>query len=334
MKITNTENETIFDLKYTLLVFQTYNEEFFKSKGIDATVSIVMDKEELMKGGGSHKIDMSREDKVTSVPYAYFEGFAKYIVKLITGSVNEGYSAFVEVFKRMPVLSNYIKKEPIKIPSLPGSRPTEEEKKEPEPEPDPAPEPEPEPEPAPEPAPEPEPEPEPEQEPEPEPAKIPEAVMEEKAEVKKEPEQIVPPVIEEEEVPPVTEPEMEKISEKQPEAEAKPTPIPEAPKQEDVQLTPMPEEVKQTLLMPSDTKILRIKVMTTDVREINTDELFYPKLERSLKLGIFGKEFSIAGKNVIIGEESIMCMDPVLLKKIYGTMVYKIITDGECKPLL
>jgi hypothetical protein len=49
---------------------------------------------------------------------------------------------------------------------------------------------------------------------------------------------------------------------------------------------------------------------------------------------VLGKEFSIEGKNVIIGEESIMCMNPDMLKKIYGTKIYKLITDGECKKLI
>jgi len=107
IKISESEEGTIFEIDYNEENLRIYTDDYFKNRGIEATITLVMDKNEFMKGGNVFFED-NEEEKTLTIPYRYFYYRAKYL----TGSTKENdnssdnksknSSIFVDFFKGLP----------------------------------------------------------------------------------------------------------------------------------------------------------------------------------------------------------------------------------------
>jgi len=116
IKISESEEGTIFEIDYNEENLRIYTDDYFKNCGIEATITLVMDKNEFMKGGNVFFED-NEEEKTLTIPYRYFYYRAKYL----TGSIKENdnssdnksknSSVFVDFFKGLPdVVSSVFEK--------------------------------------------------------------------------------------------------------------------------------------------------------------------------------------------------------------------------------
>ena len=113
IKISESEEGTIFEIDYNEENLRIYTDDYFKNHGIEATITLVMDKNEFMKGGNTFFQD-NEEEKTLTVPYRYFY----YRAKVLTENVKDDYnssdnnsknsSAFVDFFKTLPSAVNSV----------------------------------------------------------------------------------------------------------------------------------------------------------------------------------------------------------------------------------
>jgi hypothetical protein len=89
MEIIENKDSVVFILPFKMKYFYLYNDEYFKNRGVNAKISVLRKRENILKGGGEAEEKM----KTLSVPYKYIY----YIMEKIRGT----------------------------LPSLPGSAPQE-----------------------------------------------------------------------------------------------------------------------------------------------------------------------------------------------------------------
>jgi hypothetical protein len=113
IKISESEEGAVFEIDYNEENLRIYTDDYFKNHGIEATISLVMDKNEFMKGGNTFFED-NEEEKTLTVPYRYFY----YRAKVLTGNTkadndspdnnSKNSSAFVDFFKTLPSAVNSV----------------------------------------------------------------------------------------------------------------------------------------------------------------------------------------------------------------------------------
>jgi hypothetical protein len=67
MEIIENNDSVIFILPFKMKYFYLYNDEYFKNKGVNAKISVLMKRENILKGGG----ETEEKIKTLSVPYKY-----------------------------------------------------------------------------------------------------------------------------------------------------------------------------------------------------------------------------------------------------------------------
>jgi hypothetical protein len=113
IKISESEEGAVFEIDYNEENLRIYSDDYFKNHGIEATISLVMDKNEFMKGGNTFFED-NEEEKTLTVPYRYFY----YRAKVLTGNTktdndspdnnSKNSSVFVDFFKTIPSAVNSV----------------------------------------------------------------------------------------------------------------------------------------------------------------------------------------------------------------------------------
>ena len=108
IKISESEEGTIFEIDYNEENLRIYTDDYFKNRGIEATISLIVDKNEFMKGGNTFFED-NEEEKTLTVPYRYFY----YRAKILTGNKKDdnnskNSSTFVDFFKTLPSAVNSV----------------------------------------------------------------------------------------------------------------------------------------------------------------------------------------------------------------------------------
>ena len=73
IKVFETDEETTFEMDYSEDLLEIYTDNYFTNRGTQAKLNIIVDKEEIIKGGGQ-----IHEDQTLTIPYRYFYYRAKY----------------------------------------------------------------------------------------------------------------------------------------------------------------------------------------------------------------------------------------------------------------
>jgi hypothetical protein len=71
MQEIETDNGMTFILPFKLKYFYLYNEEYFKNKNIQAKISVLIKKDNIILGGGTTVEEIAEESKQLSIPYRY-----------------------------------------------------------------------------------------------------------------------------------------------------------------------------------------------------------------------------------------------------------------------
>lgn len=74
IKVFETDEGTAFEMDYSEDILEMYSDNYFSNRGTQAKIVIVVDKEEITKGGGQ-----IQEDHTLTIPYRYFHYRAKYL---------------------------------------------------------------------------------------------------------------------------------------------------------------------------------------------------------------------------------------------------------------
>jgi hypothetical protein len=85
MQEIETENGMTFILPFRLEYFYVYNEEYFKNKNIDAKISVLIKKDNIITGGATTE-EITEKSKQLSIPYRYIYFIMESIRNVITTS--------------------------------------------------------------------------------------------------------------------------------------------------------------------------------------------------------------------------------------------------------